>query len=168
MKRLILSALVFFGGSVEACDGASVALRYLEAIDAMNWPLMRDLLAPSAHYTDPTMTFYERPAIDLTGRDAIVEFWRSSSEDSGTSDIRYTVTGCFETAGYHMINLDILITVSGEFWNVNKDKIQVPGELMSVIRVERGKVTEHLDYVGYAAAEAVISDLRTEYGAARR
>jgi hypothetical protein len=114
------------------------------------------------------MTFCERPAIDLTGRDDTVEFWRSSSEDSGTSDIRYTVTGCFETTGYYMVNLDILVTVSGEFWNVNKDEIRVPGEVVSVIRVERGEVTQHHDFVGYAGAEAVIRDLREQYGAGRR
>lgn len=166
MKRLIISVVVFLSGAAEACDDSSIAIRYLNAIDDMNWQAMTELLSESAHYTDPTMTYYDRPAIDLRGRDRIVEFWRSASEDSGTSDISYTVTQCFETAGYHVVNLDIAITVSGEFWNVDKDEILMPGKVVSVVRVNNGEVIEHNDFVGYAGAESVISDLQEKYGTA--
>lgn len=159
-----LLAVCLFGSSAHACDVSSVAIRYLTAIDEMNWREMSELLADSAHYTDPTMTYYDRPAIDLRGRERIVDFWRSSSEDSGTSDISYTVTQCFETAGYHMVNLDIAITVSGELWNVDKDEILIPGKVVSVIRVSNGRVTEHHDFVGYAGAEPVIAELQKQHG----
>jgi hypothetical protein len=164
MKRRLLPAVFLLGGAAQACDEASVAIRYLTAIDDMNWQEMTALLAESAHYTDPTMAYYDRPEIDLRGRDRIVEFWRSSSEDSGTSDISYTVTQCFETAGYHMVNLDIAITVAGEFWNVDKDEILLPGKVVSVIRVDDGEVIEHHDFVGYAGAESVIAELQERYG----
>jgi hypothetical protein len=110
------------------------------------------------------MTYYDRPAIDLRGREAIVEFWRASSEDSGTSDIAYTVTQCFETAGYHMVNLDISITVSGAYWKVDRDEIVLPGRVLSILRVSDGRVTEHQDYVGYAGAESVVRELQDLYG----
>ena len=148
----------------QACEESGVALRYLAAIDDMDWHTMSSLLAGDARYTDPTMVHYDRPAIDLVGRDAIVGFWRSSAEDSGTSDISYTVTGCFETAGYHVVNLDIAIRVAGEFWNVDQEEILVPGKVMSVIRVREGAVIEHHDYVSYAGADAVIDELRQRYG----
>jgi len=150
-----------------ACEDDSVAVRYLSAIDDMNWVQMSSLLAKNAHYTDPTMIYYDRPAIDLTGRDDIVEFWRSSSEDSGTSNIGYTITACFETAGYHMVNLDIAITVSGKFWNVNKDEIVMPGKVISLIRVQDDAVIEHHDFVGYAGAESVIAELQERFGTVR-
>ncbi len=147
-----------------ACEDDGVAVRYLGAIDDMNRPEMAAMLAEQAHYTDPTMVYYDRPAIDLTGRDEIVEFWRSSSEDSGTSDIGYTITACFETAGYHMVNIDIAIRVAGRYWNVNKDEILMPGKVVSLIRIENDRVTEHHDYVGYAEAESVIAELQARYG----
>ncbi len=169
MKKFTCSILIsglLLGCHAQACENDSVAIRYLSAIDDMNWPEMNSLLSKDAHYTDPTMVYYDRPAIDLKGRVDIVEFWRSSSEDSGTSNIGYTITSCFETAGYHMVNLDIAITVSGKFWNVNKDEIVMPGKVISVIRVEQGSVTEHHDFVGYAGAETVIEELQKQYGKA--
>lgn len=166
MKPGILLAVLVFSGGASACDDSSVAIRYLNAIDAMDWQEMRALLSESVHYSDPTMTYYDRPAIDLKGRDQVAEFWRSSSEDSGTINISYTVTQCFETAGYHMVNLDIAITVSGEYWNVNKDEIVLPGKLVSVIRVDNAEVAEHHDFVDYAGASSVITGLQSKYGTA--
>ena len=147
-----------------ACDDSSVAMRYLAAIDAMDWETMAALLAEDAHYTDPTMIHFDRPAIDLRGRAAIADFWRSSSEGSGTSDIAYEVTQCFETAGYHMVSLDISISVSGAYWSVNREEIVLPGKVISVIRVNAGQVTAHHDYVGYAGADEEVRRLRAEYG----
>lgn len=155
---------IFLHGGVQACDESGAALRYLAAIDAMDWAAMSELLADDARYTDPTMVYYDRPAIDLSGREAIVNFWRTSSEDSGTSDITYTVTACFETAGYHMVNLDIAIRVAGKFWNIDREEILIPGKVVSIIRVEQGAVTEHHDYVSYAGAEPVIEGLRQQHG----
>lgn len=165
MKYLLaFSVALLIGFPAYACEQSGVALRYLKAIDDMNWEDMAVLLAEDAHYTDPTMIYYDRPAVDLKGREDIVEFWRSSSEDSGTSDIGYTVASCFETAGYHMVNLEIAIRVSGEFWNVNRDEILIPGKVISLIRVQDGTVTEHHDYVGYRDADSVVSELQSEYG----
>ena len=165
---LALSALLALPAhsapGTHACDDSSVAMRYLAAIDAMDWETMAALLAEDAHYSDPTMIHFDRPAIDLQGRDAITEFWRSSSEGSGTSDIAYEVTQCFETAGYHMVSLDIAITVSGAYWNVNREQIVLPGKVISVIRVNAGLVTEHHDYVGYGGADEAVRRLQAEYG----
>ena len=162
---LFVSVLAFtLQNGARACEESGVALLYLAAIDEMDWQTMSSLLADDARYTDPTMIYYDRPAIDLVGRNAIVAFWRSSSEESGTSDIGYTVTGCFETAGYHVVNLDIAIRVAGKFWNVDRPESLIPGRVMSVIRVREGAVIEHHDYVSYADAQAVVEGLRQRYG----
>ena len=137
---------------------------YLETIQKMDWQTMHNMLSEDARYTDPTMTFYDRPGIDLTGPDSITAFWRDSSADSGTNKISYSTNSCFETAGYHVINYSISIDVAGEFWNVNKDTITLPGQVTSVIRVEGNRITEHADYVDYAAAERQVEKLREQYG----
>lgn len=151
---------------VSACSEDVLALRYLNAIEAMQWQRMRSLLAIDARYTDPTMIYFDRDAIDIRGADEIVAFWRSSSEDSGTSQISYQRTGCFETAGYHMVNLDIKITVAGSLWNVNKPEIVLPGKALSVIRVMDGRVVEHHDYVEYSNADRVVVELQEKHGKA--
>ena len=153
-------------GSLSACPQDSVALRYLDAIERMQWQRMRSLLADDARYTDPTMIYFERDAIDIRGAEGIVAFWRSSSEESGTSQISYETTDCFETAGYNVVNLDIAITVAGNFWDVDKPEIVLPGKVLSVIRVVDGRVAEHHDYVEYSNAERVVAELQQKYGRA--
>jgi len=150
----------------QACEEGSVALRYLGAIQAMDWSAMEALLDPAARYQDPTMAYFDRPPIDLAGSEAIVDFWRSSSEESGSSAIRYTVTDCFETAGYTTISYDILVDVAGSFWNVNQQSISIPGRVVSVLRTTGDSVALHIDYVDYAGAEAWIDKLRDVVGPA--
>jgi hypothetical protein len=150
----------------QACEEGSVALRYLGAIQAMDWSAMEALLDPAARYQDPTMAYFDRPPIDLAGSEAIVDFWRSSSEESGSSAIRYTVTDCFETAGYTTISYDILVDVAGSYWNVNQQSISIPGRVVSVLRTTEDSVVLHIDYVDYAGAEAWIDELRDVVGPA--
>lgn len=167
---LLIGGLVIFGfllpRTLAACPEDSVALRYLDAIENMQWQRMRSLLAADARYTDPTMTYFDRDAIDIKGAEDIVAFWQSSSEDSGTSQINYERTGCFETAGYYVVNLDIEVIVAGSYWNVNRAEILLPGKVVSVIRVADEHVVEHHDYVEYANADRVVAELQRKYGKA--
>lgn len=148
-----------------ACPDDSVAARYLRAIETMNWSQMEALLADDASYSDPTMTYFDREPIQLVGSANIVDFWRSASEESGTSKISYTTTGCFETAGYFLVNLDIDVRVAGAYWNVNKDWISLPGKVVSIVRVTDGRVSEHHDYVEYSAADSAVKQLQEQHGA---
>lgn len=151
-------------GEAAACAPGSVAYDYLKAIDAMNWSAMRGHLAEDAVYTDPTMTHFDSPSINLHGADNIVAFWRSSSAESGTSKISYIITTCLETAGYHAVDLDINVRVSGHFWGVAKDEIDLSGQFVSIIRAQDGFVTEHHDYVDYSSVDEQIATLKKKYG----
>ena len=167
MRKALLFVLILgllMPGMLLACPADSVALRYLDAIEKMQWQRMRSLLANDARYTDPTMIYFDRDAIDIRGAEGSVAFWRSSSEGSGTSQINYETTACFETAGYYMVNLDIEIVVSGRFWNVNRPEIALPGNVLSVIRVVDGRVLEHHDYVEYSNVDRVVVELQNKHG----
>ncbi|WOJ97984.1 nuclear transport factor 2 family protein [Congregibacter brevis] len=150
--------------TIYACPEGSVAQQYLSAIETMNWSKMESMLADDAVYTDPTMIYFDSDPIHRVGPPSIAGFWRSGSEESGTSKISYTTTQCFETAGYFVVNLDINVRVAGAYWNVDKDWISLPGKVLSIIRVTDGKVKEHHDYVEYSAAETTVSELQRKYG----
>ncbi len=145
-----------------SCDKDSLPIRYLKVIEAMDWKTMQSMLDSQAVYQDPTMAHFDRPAIDLTGPEAIVAFWRSASEESGTSNIRYDIQSCFETAGYTVVDYQIVVSASGAFWGIDRDVIEVPGRVMSVIRTSNEQIAEHIDYVDYAGSEAWIDELREE------
>lgn len=152
------------GSAFSACPEGSVAQQYLNAIETMNWTQMEALLADDAVYSDPTMTYFDQNPVHRLGSSNIVNFWRSSSEESGTSKISYTTTQCFETAGYYVVNLDIDVRVAGAYWRVDKEWINLPGKVVSIVRVTDGEVSEHRDYVEYSAAESAVSDLQKKYG----
>jgi len=160
----LLTCWLLLPGKLAACTEDATAIRYLEAIETMQWQRMRSLLAVDALYTDPTMVHFDRDAISIQGAENIVAFWRSSSEDSGTNQINYEITACFETAGYYIVNLDINTLVSGRLWNVNKREIVLSGRVMSVIHVADGRVIEHHDYVEYSNADRLVAELQRKYG----
>ncbi|MEO0438369.1 MAG: nuclear transport factor 2 family protein [Pseudomonadota bacterium] len=159
-----LFAMLFASSHSLACDPDSVALRYLSAIDAINWEEMRSFLAKDAIYTDATTVHYGRDEFNLHGTANVVEFWKNSFNGSGTRDIGYTVTSCLKTAGNHVVGLSIAVAVSGEFWNVAKDVIDISGRVVSVIRVEDDLVTQQQVFLEYEAADRVVADLRKRYG----
>ncbi len=159
IPTLLLLMLISVSARAGECH-QNVAVQYLKLIEAMDWQAMHERLADDARYFDPTMVHYDRPAIDLSGPDDIVDFWKSSSSESGTSSISYAYTHCFETAGYHVIRYDIAVEASGRFWGLKQDRVTIPGQVTSVIRIVNDKVAEHHDYVDYAGADRFIEALK--------
>ncbi len=159
--RICAGVLIcLFSLPINACDDNSLPIRYLQAIQALEWDTQGNMLAEDARYYDPTMVHYDRPAIELFNRADIVAFWRSSSEVSGTSAIRYTVRSCFETADHYVLHYDILVDVAGSFWDIDEETLSIPGQVMSVIRVANGLIVEHIDYVDYAGGDAFVESLK--------
>ena len=168
MKQLVAGVmtvlLLTHGPALRAeCDG-SPAIAYLDVIEAMDWPGMRKLLAPNARYIDPTMIYFDRPAIDLSGPEAIVAFWSGESDGSATRKLEYSYRSCAQTASYHMIHYDVVGTVAGATWNVNRAEIDVAGSVTSIIRIVDGAIVEHRDYVDYESAVAGVDRLREQFG----
>jgi hypothetical protein len=56
--------------------------------------------------------------------------------------------------------------VSGAYWNVDRDEIDVTIRATSVIRMRGGWVIEHRDYVDYRSAVESIDAMRRAYGSA--
>lgn len=165
---LVMVFLLVHAGTLSADCDDDPAIAYLKVIEAMNWPGMRALLAPDAHYLDPTMIFFDRPAIDLRGPDAIVDFWQGESEGADTRKLEFNFRSCAETAGFHMIHYDVTGTAAGATWNVNRDEITITGAVTSVIRIDDGLVKEHRDYVDYRSAIDDVERQRAQYGPAPR
>ncbi|MEM6773752.1 MAG: nuclear transport factor 2 family protein [Pseudomonadota bacterium] len=170
MKRLILSAasvlLLVHGPALRAECDENPAIAYLNVIEAMDWPTMQQLLAPDARYVDPTMIYFDRPAIDIRGAKEIVSFWRRESDGSATQKLKFNYRACTETAGYFMVLYDVIGTTAGATWNVNKAEVTITGAVTSIIRVDGGAIIEHRDYVDYESAIASVDELRDQYGPA--
>ena len=158
---LIASMLLAMASQAGACTEEDPSHRYLVMIQSQDWDGMRGMLTADARYYDPTMTYFDRPAVDLTGPKPIVAFWQSATDDSGTTDIRYIVDDCFQTGEYRTYNLDLAVDIAGATWGVDRDSVTITGNLVSVIRVVDGRIAEHVDY---AAGERLAARLRERYG----
>ncbi|MEO1079387.1 MAG: nuclear transport factor 2 family protein [Pseudomonadota bacterium] len=170
MKHLIATAAIVLplihGPALRAeCDD-NPAIAYLNVIEAMDWSTMQQLLAPDARYLDPTMIYFDRPAIDIHGAENIVAFWRRESNGSATQKLEFNYRACAVTAGYHMILYEVVGTTAGATWNVNKAEVTITGTVASIIRVDEGAIIEHRDYVDYESAIASVDRLRDQYGPA--
>ncbi len=147
---------------------AALALEWVEAVERQDWEAMAELLDPDAVYEDRTMRHYDRDPIHLRGPTAIAEFWRVASEDSGASDIRYHLERCFETGGVVVLGMTLSLGVSGEFWGVAVEQIQLSGLQTTVVTVEGDKIVHVIDHVDYAGADRQIEELRRIHGSTDR
>ena len=157
---IFLLVLLALAAPILASDPDTIADEYLAAVQAQKWKAMAEFLTDVSVYQDFTMEYFDRDAIDLVGAEAIVEFWRTSSEGAGTQDIRYDVQKRF-TAGPNVV-LDIEVTVRnrGEDWDLEVDEFEVSGTLITFLRIQDGKVVHHIDFVDYAASFGQIEALR--------
>ena len=145
-------ALLLASGASHASDPDAIADEYLEAIQTQHWTRMAALLAEGAVYQDFTMQHFGSAAIDLEGVEAIIGFWRSSSEDSGTSSIRYDVRKRFTAGPTVVLDIEANVVVSGEYWEVPLPEVEASGTLIVYLEIKEGKVEHHIDFVDYAAA----------------
>ena len=152
------SGHVMTGILEDSPDG--IADAYLEAIQRQDWGSMEALLAPDARYQDFTMEFFGRDAVDLEGRDAIVQFWRDSSESSGTSRIVYEPKSGFTVGPAVIRDVVARVTVSGAYWKSERPTVEASGRITMFLRVSNGQVTHHFDFVDYAEATRQIEAQR--------
>ena len=170
LSRLVACLITTFAMFVAAspasadCAEGSLPLRWIDAIEHQEWDAMAAMLSDDATYHDPTMAYYDRPEISLTGPKAIAAFWREASDDSGTSVIDYSNAGCFETGPMAVLTLHVAVTVSGNYWGVNRDEITLRGAQTTVLRLENGKIRAVTDLVNYAGVTEQVESLQAQYG----
>ena len=147
---------------------ASVALEYLDALRRFDWDRAAALTAEDLWYFDPTMEYFERPPIDHRDRASALEFYRSATEDSATSDVSWELVDGFEAGPWVVFELRVSVSGDGAFWDIDRDTVTIEGgRQVSAIRVEGGLVTDHIDLVAYGDAMVQLDALRERHGPAR-
>lgn len=162
---LLLTAWLGATSSVSlatARDVDAVADDYLDAIQAQDWERMASFLTEASVYQDFTMEYFDREPIDLLGAEAIVDFWRSSSEESGTSEIRYDIVDRFTAGPCVVLTLRLHARVSGKYWGLSEPEVELAGDIITFLRIKDGRVTRHHDYVNYPQGTKQIEALKQQ------
>ena len=159
MHRLLLPLLAaLLAAPLQADSVDATAEAYFAAIQAQDWQKMATFLDADSHYQDFTMEHFDRPRIDLRGGEAIVEFWRTASEDSGTSDIRLDFDERF-VAGPNLFLLGHSeVKTEGAAWGLPVESLDTRFPQITHLRIEEGRVTYHADHVDYGTAERQIAE----------
>ncbi len=150
-----------------ACGEDSPAYNWVESVESQDWARMTELLAPDATYDDPTVVHFGQDAIALVGRETVVEFWKKTSEEIGARNIDYDITRCFESGGITVLTMKLSMTMSGAYWNINKESIDLTGEGTTVVTNRPEGIVAVVDYFDYAGTLTQIEGLRSQYGEAR-
>ena len=164
---MLLAACINQPVLASGCGEGSPAYNWVESLESQDWARMRELLAPDATYDDPTVVHFDQDAIALVGRETIVEFWRKSSEELGARNIDYKITRCFESGGITVLTMTLSITVSGAYWNINKESIDLTGAGTTVLTNRPEGIVAVVDYFDYAGTQTQIERFRLQYGEAR-
>lgn len=127
-----------------------VADRYLRAITDRDWEAMASFLDERSTYRDDTMTFFGGEPIDLEGVESIVDFWRTSSEDTDAR-VDNRVRSRFTAGDWVVLVLRPFVSVDGELWDVPGRRIEGSFDQVTILRVRGGKILHHVDHVDYAA-----------------
>ncbi len=126
--------------------------RYLEAVRTEDWETMASLLAPEAHYLDTAMTIFDRPPIDLRGPEAIIGFFRSANEQSGTEEVRYDIRRRWTSGDTTVVDIIVYVRAAGEFFEVPKKTVEIEVPLITILRIADDRVVYHADYTDFAAS----------------
>ncbi len=164
---LLLSACANQQVFTSSCSEDSHAHNWVESVESQDWARMTALLAPAATYDDPTVVHFGQDAIALEGREAVVEFFRKSSEEVGARNIDYEITRCFESGGITVLTMTLSIDVSGDYWNINKESINLTGEGTTVVTNRPEGIVAVVDYFDYAGMLTQLERFRSQYGEAQ-
>ena len=142
-----------------ATEAEKVADAYMKAITSRDWTAMAEFLTEDSVYRDHTMTYFEIPAIDLSGPRDIVEFWRESSESTDAM-VENHVKVRFTAGPWVILVLRPHVSVQGEAWDVPGRRIEGTFDQITVLKVDGDKILHHVDHVDYAEVMEVVDAAR--------
>lgn len=153
MAALSLSVSAFAQEEAEAeaemSEAEQIARAYMDAYSALDWNQVRALTSEDFRFYDPTYIDEQGENSDpWEGQDAVIAMMDGWTSESGMLGFRYTTPLVFENAGITVFVGRVITPYfagPGREWHWESD-------IVSIIRVEDGKVVEHLDYVNYQDA----------------
>ncbi len=149
--------------SLPSSPEMDLARDYITAMTSTDWDSMAPFLADDVAYQDLTMEFFERPPIDLRGRDAVVGFFKEGGEASGTDEVRTTIRDAFQAGPALFLDTETFVRASGEYWGINQPFMEVTLRQVMVLRIKDGKITHHYDVVDFGTAMQHVEEMQRRY-----
>ncbi|MEM8964764.1 MAG: nuclear transport factor 2 family protein, partial [Acidobacteriota bacterium] len=154
----VVGALVSVGpilaaGEMTAADREALARDYFKALESLDWDKQATFYTEESVFEDPTSVMFGEPW-HFVGPEAIVEFWRSSTESSGTIEVKHDIQRLFVSGPYVVIDFASTVRLTAVMIGFPDEEISSVIEVSTVLRIDDGKVLHHLDHADYETAWA--------------
>jgi len=158
MKRCLISicflCLSGLGGLLTGEEGASgsidrVAKSYLDAYTSSDEEALRHLLADDAEMLDVTAPAHFASAMRKKGREAIISYLNDYLKPVFEFPIRYDTHRSFFSESHAVFEANLIFYAKGPAlgMEVKRPFFRIP--IVTVLKIENGKVTEHIDFTDY-------------------
>ena len=148
LALLCLSGLAFAQGGDHRSREAT-ARAYLRALETMDFTAQRGFYTPESVFEDPTSDIFGEPW-HFVGPEAIVAFWRTSGQN--VIEMEWEIRQLYVTGARVMVSF-------ASHMRLKSEQLGIPGKtfsgtihVMTVLRIEDGKVLRHTDHADYSDA----------------
>lgn len=163
---LVLIPMVVMGfGSRDADDTAThddeleaLARSYIATLDH-DLDRQAEFYTPDTHFTDPTSQLFG-PAWDFRGGDAIIDFFRTASDESGTLEVDYGITSMLVESPFVIANITSTVTSCAVGLGYPGKTFTGDIHMVMILDFDGDKVRTRTDYVGYSAAGEELERMR--------
>jgi hypothetical protein len=124
-----------------------VGRHYLDLLYAFDYLELEKTLHRDVIFEDPTAVAFTGKAWHITGRNAILDFFREASE--GIVEGGFEVLSEFSTGAFVVFNIEYWSKFDGEVLGVPGKVVsmKIPG--VTILQIRDGLVTHHTDHVDY-------------------
>lgn len=133
--------------ATEPTKNLDIGRHYLDSLYAFDFSELAKLLHPDAIFDDPTAVAFAGEAWHVTGRNAILAFFRQASE--GIVDAGFQVLSKFSTGEFVVFYLEYWSDVEGEVLGVPGKIVTIKVLGVTILRIQNGLVIHHTDHVDY-------------------
>ena len=141
-----------------------IAMDYLATLERMDWERQKTFYTAASVFEDPTSAIFGEPW-HFVGPEAIAGFWRDSAEKAGTLSIENTYRKVFVAGGLVVVELDAKVRNRATRLGFPDDEFECTFHVVSILRIQDGKIVHHLDHADYASAVREMAAVKAELAA---
>lgn len=151
----------------EGAERKQIALDYLETLAAADWEKQKTFYTEETVFEDPTADFFGDPW-HLKGPEAISEFWRTAYDSSGTRSVENDYLRLFVNGSRVVVTFDSKVRFDAASLGFPGQEVEGVIHVVTVLKIEDGKIVHHLDHADYAGAFREMDRMRAELEAASK
>ncbi|MVO07609.1 hypothetical protein GOQ30_00355 [Flavobacterium sp. TP390] len=149
---LIISTLSF--GQTNENQNEKLALAYMQAYGKWDFDTMKTFYADAIHFEDPTAKAAFQQDFVFDGKENVYQFFKTVFKDKFKNDkppyVNFVIEKVFTSGNHTIINSTFeCVLPNAWFQEKTNETILVAIPFVTILTIEKGKITQHIDYGNY-------------------